>query len=121
MELVMKYRAKDGATFDSINECRAHEAELVKNDYVMLDRDGNKTEDPDEAMGVYIADEKSAKALLKRFRLVGSPYEGLDEDSIGAYYWNDMLDRYEYFDETQISVIVGLVNTVYERRANERN
>ena len=119
MELVMKYKAKDGATFDSINECRAHEAELVKDGYVMLNRDGNKTEDPDEAMGVYIADEESAKALLKRFRLVGSPYEGLDEDSIGAYYWNDMLDRYEYFDETQISVIVGLVNTIYGGRIND--
>lgn len=119
MELVMKYRAKDGVTFDSVNECRAHEAALVKDSYVMLNRDGNKTEDPDEAMGVYIADEESAKALLKRFRSVGSPYEGLDEDSIGAYYWNDMLDRYEYFDETQISVIAGLVNTIYERRAND--
>lgn len=119
MELVMKYRAKDGVTFDSVNECRAHEAALVKDSYVMLNRDGNKTEDPDEAMGVYIADEESAKALLKRFRSVGSPYEGLDEDSIGAYYWNDMLDRYEYFDETQISVIVGLVNIIYERSAND--
>ena len=68
MELVMKYKAKDGVTFDSVNECRAHEVALVKDSYVMLNRDGNKTEDPDEAMGVYIPDEESAKALLKRFR-----------------------------------------------------
>lgn len=119
MELVMKYRAKDGATFDSIDECRAYEAELPKDSYVMLDCCGNKTEDTDKALGVYIADEESAKALLKRFRSVGSPYEGLDEDSIGAYYWNDMLDRYEYFDETQIPVIVGLVNAVYRGRIND--
>ena len=119
MELVMKYKAKDGKTFDLAQECLSYEAGLANNNYAMFDYRGNKTDDPDSAIGVYIGDEMSAKALLEKFRIAGNPCDGLDEDSTGAYCWNDMSDRYEWFDSSLMPVIVSLVNTVYKEHTND--
>lgn len=119
MELIMKYRAKDGMTFDSAKECKEYEANIANDDYVMFDYRGEKTTEPDEAIGIYIGNELSARTLLEKFRIAGSPCEGLDEDSTGAYCWNDMSERYEWVDDVNLPVINSLINAVYGGRTND--
>lgn len=119
MELVMKYKAKDGTIFDSAGECEEYEANLLNDDYVMFNYRGEETTDPDAAFGIYIGNELSAEALLEKFRIAGIPYPGLEEDSIGAYCWNDLSERYEWVDAKMLPVINSLVNAVYGGRIND--
>ena len=79
------FRADDGTIFESAKECVEYEREHPA--LLMYGIDG-KTTEPDKAYLVILSCKEGAKSFISLCKDRESPYDGIDEDSIGAFIWN---------------------------------
>ena len=79
------YRANDGTIFESAKECVKYEREHPA--FLMYGIDG-KTTDPDKAYLVILNSKEGAKSFISLCNDRESPYNGIDEDSVGFFIWN---------------------------------
>ena len=79
------FRADDGTIFESAKECVEYEREHPA--LLMYGIDG-KTTDPDKAYLVILSSKEGAKSFISLSKDRECPYDGIDEDSIGAFIWN---------------------------------
>ena len=79
------FRADDGTIFESAKECVEYEKKHPA--FLMYGADG-KTTDPDGAHLVILSNKEGAKSFISLCKDRESPYNGIDEDSIGAFIWN---------------------------------
>lgn len=118
------YYAIDGTEFKDKRECLEHEKEIRDKfaqdgkDYLyMYNRNGEGVEDPDEAYLIYIQSsamhyddmEKGACYFINLSNNQGSPYDGINDESAGWYYWNENIDSYCWMDEDLVEAIYKTV------------
>lgn len=79
------FRADDGTIFESAKECVEYEKKHPA--FLMYGANG-KTTDPDSAYLVILGSKEGAKSFISLCEDRESHYNGIDEDSIGAFIWN---------------------------------
>lgn len=89
------FRANDGTIFESAKECVEYEREHPA--LLMYGIDG-KTTDPNRAYLVILSGKEGAKSFISLCNDREAPYDGIDEDSVGAFIWN-CEPRYVEIDE----------------------
>ena len=79
------FQADDGTIFESAKECVEYEREHSA--LLMYGIDG-KTTDPVKAYLVILSSKEGAKRFISLCNDRESYYNGIDEDSVGAFIWN---------------------------------
>ena len=79
------FLSDDGTIFESAIECVEYEREHPA--LLMYGIDG-KTTDPDKAYLVILSSKEGAKSFISLCKDRESPYDGIDEDSVGFFIWN---------------------------------
>lgn len=110
MEKIVKYKAYDGAEFDTEAECLAHESE---SGLYMFDADGQRVHSTRDAMIVYIAPgaKHAYRTFYKMCEMEDISYGGVVEDEDDArekdeeglddmlYIWDEWEDYYRIVDD----------------------
>ena len=79
------FRADDGTIFESSKECAEYEKKHPA--FLMYGIDGETT-NPDRAYLVILNSKEGAKSFISLCKDKESPYDGIYEDSVGAFIWN---------------------------------
>lgn len=110
------YIAFDGTEFYNKDECKNYESTKIRNNIVMIDRNGEITSTPRNAALVWLKDEEATEVFHALAQEVG--YEDaantIDKDDYGVFYWDVRLDEYHYLPLDVIDNLNALKNAVAE-------
>lgn len=95
-------------SFLSEEECRNFE----KEQWQMWTSYGEETNNPDNAIFVYIPNE--ATYLFDAFK--ESKFPGIYPDDFGFFYWNFIEEEYDYYDEPNFQHLINFLNSHPEVR-----
>ena len=107
MEVIFK--ACDGALFNNVMDCVAHEKELHETEeptWQGWDWDGKLTKHTDEAVFLHLSEYDSAESFLRSAAAYNDDKTGgiLPGDT-GWFYWEEGEERYRLIDDCLIYVI----------------
>lgn len=101
------YRAEDGTEFETEKECYEYERSMLLDGVVMWDRSGDHTERTEAALWVYLSSNtpNTAKNFIEACKREGTQYEGIAEEDVGLFYWDEWDSMYRYLDREQIAAL----------------
>ena len=97
MELI--YRAWDGTEFRERSACERYE---YNTPCIPMWNDNGKTKNVDEALVVFLRDDKATQHFVRMCENEGSPYTGIEFDKYradtGVFVWNYNTEQYDQID-----------------------
>lgn len=106
------YVAFDGTEFNREEECREYE-ESLKSTFLMWNRKGDVTEDPDHAMFVLLKSEGAGAAFIKACEAQGTYSAGIQEGDIGFFYWDGWNEEYRYLEKPLLDAIETILHNLH--------
>ena len=106
------YIAFDGKEFDKEEVCREYE-ENLRDTFVMWDRKGNETDDPDHAMFLLLKTEGAGAAFIKACESHGTYSAGICDGDIGFFYWDDWNETYRYLEKPLLDALETILYNLH--------
>jgi hypothetical protein len=106
------YVAFDGTEFNREEECREYE-ESLKSTFVMWDRKGDVTENPDHAMFLLLKSEGAGAAFIKACEAQGTISAGIQEGDIGFFYWDEWNEEYRCLEKPLLDAIETILHNLH--------
>lgn len=106
------YVAFDGTEFNREEDCREYE-ESLKSTFVMWDRKGIVTENPDHAMFLLLKSEGAGAAFIKACEAQGTYSTGIQEGDIGFFYWDEWNEEYRYLEKPLLDAIETILHNLH--------
>ena len=106
------YIAFDGKEFNREEDCREYEAKL-RNTYVMWDRKGVETDNPDHAMFVLLKDEGAGAAFTKACEAQVTLHAGICDGDTGFFYWDEWNEEYHYLERSLLDAIETILHNLH--------
>lgn len=101
------YRSIDGKEFNNREDCLRHESQSMDG-IIMLDRNGNITEETRDALFVWLRDVEANLAFHAIAKAQGDNYVSsiTEGEDWGLFYWEEGYDEYRWVDK---EVLNGLL------------
>ena len=106
------YIAFDGKEFDKEEVCREYE-ETLKSTYMMWDRKGLETDNPDHAIFLLLKTEGAGAAFTKACEVQGTLSEGIQKGDIGFFYWDEWDEEYRYLEKSLLDAIETILHNLH--------
>ena len=106
------YIAFDGKEFTKEEDCREYE-ERLRSTYMMWDRKGNETDNPDHAMFLLLKTEGAGAAFTKACEANGTYSSGVQEGDIGFFYWDEWNEEYRYLEAPVLEAIEIILHNLH--------
>ena len=116
MKEIVRFQAFDGKVFTDKDECLEHEKFLGADYCKMWDRNGNITDNPENAAFVFINEEKidnycGAPTCGGRWFTAichdGKDCLGIEAEDSGFFYWDEWNGEYYYIETDLVQFILG--------------
>ena len=102
MEII--YRAFDGETFTTPEECLKHEKKNPR--FIMFDTEGNLVHHPEKCCLLQIVDQvDGAAAFVRLNERLGTDHSGIDIFEGAGWYWWDG-EEYYWLDPVMLKALV---------------
>lgn len=110
MEIV--YRAFDGTEFRTKDACAQYERNSIGLKGIrMWDFSGKPTEETNNAYFLHLDDEEEyAKVFIAMSENDDGCHDGIEDDDIGWYYWDEYNERYVFMERDIILAFAKAVN-----------
>ena len=106
------YIAFDGKEFDKEEVCREYE-ETLKSTYMMWDRKGLETDNPDHAMFLLLKAEGAGAAFIKACENKGTYHNGICEGDFGFFYWDEWNEEYRYLEKPLLDALETILHNLH--------
>ena len=106
------YIAFDGKEFDKEEVCREYE-EALKDNFVMWDRKGLETDDPDHAMFLLLKTEGAGAAFIKACEAQDTYHAGICDGDIGFFYWDDWNEEFRYLEKPLLDALETVLHNLH--------
>ena len=106
------YIAFDGKEFNREEDCREYE-ERLRDTFVMWDRKGLETDNPDHAMFLLLKTEGSAKVFIGCCEAQCTLNTGICDGDIGFFYWDEWDEEYRYLEKPMLDAIETILHNLH--------